>query len=103
MSGGISKELPKDVSFCLFHVLREALNATEHSGSRKMRVSLRVESDKIHLTVSGSEVGFDPEKAVEGSGLSFDLMKERLRLLGGELSIESRERGAIIHARVPLK
>jgi signal transduction histidine kinase len=79
-SKGIPKELPKEISFCLFHVLREALqNATKHSGSWKFQVSLSVESDEINLTVSDSGVGFDPKEAPQGSGLGFHLMKERLK------------------------
>jgi PAS domain S-box-containing protein len=104
ISEGIPEELPKEISFCLFHVLREALqNATEHSGSRKFQVSLNAESDEIRLTVRDSGVGFDPEKALVGPGLGLDLMKERLKLVDGDLSIESqRGRGTTIQARVLL-
>jgi signal transduction histidine kinase len=63
MSEGIPRELPKETSFSLFHVLREVLeNVAEHSGSR-VQVVLSVQSNEIHLTVRDSGVGFDPEEA----------------------------------------
>ncbi len=50
---------------------------------------------------SGS--GFDPAEAMKGRGLGLTGMKERLKLVNGELSIESQlQVGATIHARVPL-
>lgn len=103
MSEDIPKELPKEISFCIFQVLREAMqNMTEHHRSREFQVSLGVQSDEIHLTVRDLGVGFDSEDILERSRMGFDLMKERLKLVDGELSIESqRGRGTAIHARVP--
>jgi PAS domain S-box-containing protein len=94
-----------DISLCLFRVLQEALhNAAKHSGTNHFRVQLRAESDEIHLTVSDSGAGFDPEAALKGDGLGLISMKERLHLVKGEISIDSQpKRGTTIHARVPLK
>jgi signal transduction histidine kinase len=56
----------------------------------------------FHLVVSDAGVGFDVEEAKRGSGLGLVSMEERLKLVGGDLSIESeRRRGTAIHARVP--
>jgi signal transduction histidine kinase len=41
---------------------------------------------------------------MKGPGLGLTSMRERLKLVDGKLSIESKtKQGAIIHARVPLK
>jgi PAS domain S-box-containing protein len=103
-SENVPKELSKDISLCLFRVLQEALqNATKHSGSQHFQVSLRVESDEIYLMVRDSGSGFDPAEAMNGRGLGLTSMKERLKLVNGDLSIESQLRsGATIQARVPL-
>jgi PAS domain S-box-containing protein len=95
---------PPDVSLCLFRVLQEALhNAMKHSGVRHFKVQLRGTSDEIHLTVSDSGAGFDPEAARKSPGLGLISMKERLHSVKGDLSIESQsKRGSTIHARVPL-
>jgi PAS domain S-box-containing protein len=103
-SENVPEDLSKEISLCLFRVLQEALqNATRHSGSRQFQVSLGTESNEIHLTVRDSGHGFDPEKAMKGQGLGLTSMKERLRLVNGELSIDSQpQAGASIYARVPL-
>jgi signal transduction histidine kinase len=96
--------LPPEVGLCLFRVLQEALNnAAKHSGARRIEVQLREDSGEIHLAVSDAGKGFDVETAMQGRGLGLASMQERLRLVGGELSVESQPKGgAIIHARVPL-
>jgi signal transduction histidine kinase len=93
-----------EVSLCLFRVLQEALhNAAKHSGVRHFDVQLWGTTDEIHMTVSDSGVGFDAQAAKQGRGLGLISMEERLRLINGNLSIESQiRRGTTLHARVPL-
>jgi PAS domain S-box-containing protein len=99
----IPKNLPHEISLCLFRVLQEALkNAVEHSGARSFTVGLRGESDGIRLTVSDVGVGFDPKRAMKREGLGLISMQERIHLVRGEISIESQpSRGTTIRARVP--
>jgi signal transduction histidine kinase len=53
--------------------------------------------------VSDSGIGFDPEDAIAGRGLGLTSMKERLKLVHGELFVESQpQRGTIVRATVPL-
>jgi len=60
-------------------------------------------SSEIQLTVRDSGIGFDPRQAAKGRGLGLTSMKERLKLVDGDLSIDSQsEHGTTIHARVPL-
>jgi signal transduction histidine kinase len=103
-SENIPKDLSQEISLCVFRVLQEALqNAIKHSGSRRFQVSLSRTSNEIFLTVHDSGIGFDPVEAIKGRGLGLTSMKERLKLVDGELSIESQLRaGTTIHVRVPL-
>jgi PAS domain S-box-containing protein len=96
--------LSPEISLSLFRVLQEALhNASKHSGGRHFDVQLWGSTGEIHLTVSDSGVGFDTQAAKEGRGLGLTSMQERLRLVNGELFIESEpSRGTTIHARVSL-
>ena len=97
--------LPADTSLCLFRVLQEALhNSAKHSGGRQFEVRLWATSADIHLTVEDFGLGFDVERAQLSRGLGLISMEERLKLVDGELSIESKPQlGTTIHARVPLK
>jgi PAS domain S-box-containing protein len=97
--------MPLDVSLCLFRVLQEALqNAVRHSGVRHVDVQLRGVGDAIHLTIRDHGVGFDVDTAGRGLGLGLTSMKERLKLVGGELFIESQStRGTTVLARAPVR
>jgi PAS domain S-box-containing protein len=103
-SHDIPDTLPTDLFLPLFRVLQEALrNATKHSGVRSFEVKLWGSAEDIQLTVRDLGAGFDLETATKCTGLGLTSMKERLRLVGGDLSINSqRERGTTVHARVSL-
>ena len=104
-SGGIPKKVPEAISLCLFRVLQEALqNALKHSGAKQFQVSLLGSENEIQLTICDKGCGFDPDQTLKGTGLGLTSMKERLKLVGGELSIDTQlQRGTTIYARVPLR
>jgi PAS domain S-box-containing protein len=100
----IPTALPPEIGLCLYRVLQEALqNVVKHSVSRHAHVSLNGHVNTITLTVKDSGAGFDPHAAMRGSGLGLTSMQERLKVIGGELSIDSQgARGTTIHAVAPL-
>jgi PAS domain S-box-containing protein len=100
----IPAAVPKEISLCLFRVLQEALqNAIRHSGAQDFAVEVHGAQDGIRLIVSDSGTGFDWRHAINGRGLGLISMRERLRLVNGEFSIQSEPgRGTTVLARVPL-
>jgi len=100
----IPQALPREISLCLYRVLQEALqNVVKHSVSRHAHVSLNGHINTINLTVMDSGTGFHPHEAMRGPGLGLTSMKERLKVVGGQLSIDSQPgRGTMIHAVAPL-
>jgi PAS domain S-box-containing protein len=103
-SKNIPRNLPKEISLCLFRVMQEALqNAVKYSGVREFRVSLKATSGGLELTIRDPGRGFDTEKKMDGHGLGLTSMRERMKLVDGVLSIKSEPgRGTTIHAHVPL-
>lgn len=99
----VPRELPPQVSLALFRILQEALqNAAKHSGSRHYQVFLAGKANEVELTVHDSGRGFELEEAFRSRGLGLTSMKERIKLVDGDLSIDSRLRhGTTVHARVP--
>ena len=97
--------VPPDMSLCLFRVLQEALhNAVRHSRVRHFDVHLRGTGNTVYLTVRDEGVGFDVDAASRGLGLGLTSMKERMKLVGGELFIESQSaRGTTVLARAPIR
>lgn len=96
--------LPLEISLSLFRVLQEALqNAAKHSRTAQFKVQLWTEAGDIHLTVSDLGSGFDTAAAMMNRGLGLTSMRERVRLVHGEFSIDSKPtQGTTVHARVPL-
>ena len=101
---GVPHTLPHEASLCLFRVLQEAVhNAVKYSGVSDFEVSLTGGANELELSVHDSGMGFDPETARHSHGLGLTSMRERLRLVNGQLSIESKpQHGTTILARVPL-
>src|SRR5262249_57445822 len=97
--------IPKEISLCIFRVLQEALqNAVKHSGDQNFVVEMSGTNDGISLTVSDSGIGFDWQDATNRRGLGLISMRERLRLVNGELSIQSEPaRGTTVRARGTLR
>ena len=101
----VSTVLPLEIGLSLFRVLQEAINnAIKHSGVKRIEVQLREASGEIDLMVRDSGKGFDLEAALQGKGLGLTSMRERVRLVNGTISIESKPlAGTTIHVRVPLE
>jgi PAS domain S-box-containing protein len=100
----VPEHLPKDVALCLFRVVQEALqNAVKHSKVRQFSVELRATNDGLQLEVSDAGVGFDMKEAMRHPGLGLVSMQERVHLLNGRFSLESRPgEGTKIIATVPV-
>jgi len=87
-AGSVPSTLPEDVSLCLYRVAQEALsNAVKHSQSKRIEVGLHSSNGKVLLQIKDFGIGFDPAMQIEGLGLA--TMQERLRMVGGTLSIQS--------------
>jgi PAS domain S-box-containing protein len=100
----VPSQIRRDVALCLFRIAQEALrNVVKHSGTVEAKVELHGHDDRIDLGISDSGAGFSPESAQARAGLGLLSMRERLRLIGGQLAVESRpSHGTRICARVPL-
>jgi PAS domain S-box-containing protein len=103
-SNDVHSALPFEIGLSLFRVLQEALhNATKHSGVKRIEVQLREDSSEVHLIIRDSGKGFDVEAALQGKGLGLTSMHERVRMVNGTISIESKPMGGTtIRVRMPL-
>jgi signal transduction histidine kinase len=88
----------------LTRVMQEALsNAMKHAGRpQNLWVACDWRDGWLEMRVADDGDGFDPATALEGMGLNN--MRERIRTLGGELTIQSaRGQGTTVLARVPVQ
>jgi two-component system, NarL family, sensor kinase len=100
----IPRLIPKDVSLSLYRIIQEGLrNISKHACAAHASVSLQGIDHDILLTVQDDGIGFDWAIVKENPGLGFSSMRERIRLIQGEFSIESQpEKGTLITVRTPL-
>jgi signal transduction histidine kinase len=103
-----SIEPPSEVQIACFRIAQEALtNVARHSGAHNVSLELRRRGDMLELTITDDGRGFDVKLAVERIGADASLgllgMRERARLLGGRVTVESTRRGGTtVHARLPM-
>jgi len=79
------------ISLCLYRVVEEALrNIAKHADARQVQVTVRRIEEEVQLVVADDGKGFTLAKAWEqGGGLGLRSIEERIRMVGGRLSIET--------------
>lgn len=92
------------VATSIFRIVQEALtNVGRHSGATEASVTIVNSGDALRVVVEDNGTGFDLEIAGQGRSLGLIGMRERARLAGGRLSVESSPgQGVTIMVEVPI-
>ncbi len=89
------------LELALYRIVQEALtNVLRHSGSRTARVVLETSVDEVRLTVTDAG-GASPRPRASRGGVGIASMRERVRALGGRLTLDLRRSGSVLSAVVP--
>jgi signal transduction histidine kinase len=100
--------LPLDIERTLYRIVQECLNNVQrHSGSKTAAIRLGRSGNRVTLHVSDEGRGMpegvaDRRTDVGSLGLGILGMRERVRQLGGSLSIDSTPRGATVRVDIQL-
>ena len=82
------KALEAGRSTALFRILQEALtNVARHSGATEVEIRLAAEAGGVLLKVADNGSGIPDDRVAASSSLGLLGMRERARLLGGEVTI----------------
>jgi PAS domain S-box-containing protein len=103
---GIQHRFPDVLETTAFRIAQEGLtNAIRHSKASSIRVLLWADDTELAVHVEDDGVGFDPAvTSPEKRSTGLSGIQERLRLLGGELTIDSAPgNGTRLIAELPLK
>ena len=100
-SENVSEDLGDETKVTIYRLVQEALNnAATHASAKNAKVTVAQGSDKITIEVTDDGHGFNPERQ---RGMGILGMEERVRRLGGALTIESAPgKGATVKAELPL-
>ncbi len=100
------RRVPEDWEQGLYRIAQEALfNVVKHAMAKTVTVELEIRPDHVSLSVEDDGVGFDPSSP-PGKGITLGLtsMRERAKLLGGELEIRSQpSQGTRVSVHIPLE
>jgi len=98
------RDLPDQHRTYLYRIVQECLtNCARHSQASQVQVCVEQSEDAIHLRVADDGVGFERRVKKTSSGLGLLGISERVRELGGEISIDSAPgKGTKIQVRIPV-
>ena len=103
------RRIPEELELALFRVIQESLaNIHRHSGSSSASITLCQAAAEVRLEVRDAGHGFILESSATGGpapplGVGITGMRERLRELGGHLTITSNSSGTTIRAILPCR
>ncbi len=103
----IDQLLPVDSQIILYRILQETLtNIAKHSGAAHVSVAIREQEGSIYFSAEDDGKGFDSgpalTKRTTPMGFGLKTMDERVRMLGGILSVWSQEgKGTRISFSIP--
>ncbi len=84
-------DTPGDVKLCLYRILQEGLrNVAKHSGANEVHVRLAGDAGVLRFEMADNGVGFSPDGEGGHQGLGLISMRERVHLVGGKFSLESK-------------
>jgi signal transduction histidine kinase len=100
-AANVSETLPDPLMVCIYRVVQEAVNnAQRHAQAKHVTVELKQTDADVQVQIKDDGTGFDG-KHTRGMGLLG--MEERVKRLGGTISIESQAgTGTTIRAELPL-
>jgi signal transduction histidine kinase len=99
-----SVKLTQQQSTAVFRICEEALtNVMRHSYATRVEVRLKIDQGDLVLTVRDNGLGIMPVEMSDSLSLGLLGMRDRARLIGGDIEIEGIEdKGTVVTARVPI-
>lgn len=101
---GKERRPPSSMEVALFRLVQESLtNVIKHAKASETQIKLEFQSERMYLVIKDDGVGFDmKQKSREGFGILG--MQERIKLLDGEMAVQSAPgQGTKLLLVIPLK
>jgi PAS domain S-box-containing protein len=94
---------PLEAQVAIYRIFQECLtNIGKHSQATRLRVAIDRGPNRVSFLIRDDGKGYSPDKRRRGQGLGLVAMEERARMVGGHLSVQSREgQGTSISFEIP--
>jgi signal transduction histidine kinase len=103
LSRPVSITMDRTRSTVIYRVLQESLtNVARHAKAKTVIVSLDLEGERFRMTVRDDGKGIPAEKVSDPASYGLIGMRERVRFLGGDISISGTRGGTTIAVSIPL-
>ena len=99
----IDNLIPSEYRINLYRIIQESINnILKHSNADRISITLKSDPASIYLVIEDNGKGFEHNEGAEGIGYGIEFMKERVRIIGGKLKIDSlKGRGTKIIISIP--
>ncbi|MBK8552133.1 MAG: hypothetical protein IPL53_14150 [Ignavibacteria bacterium] len=86
----IDKFFPEEYEVHVYRIIQEAIsNIIKHSNSSEAIIKITNNKESVSILISDNGKGFDADNVKKGS-LGLSGISERVKILGGTMSIESK-------------
>jgi PAS domain S-box-containing protein len=102
---GLQRTFSPEINTAVYRIVQEALtNVSRHANTLDVNISIWADENKIALKIEDHGRGFTSSALHSSSSTGISNMRERVRLLEGELNIETVPGvGTCLEAEIPLK
>ncbi|MGA2228111.1 MAG: ATP-binding protein [Syntrophobacteraceae bacterium] len=102
-SGDVLDAIPNDIALCLYRIIQEGLrNIAKHAKTNEACIVLDGLDGAVTLLIQDPGIGFDLKEVKGQLGIGLTGMKERVRLVGGTMSLRSQPgEGTEIQISIP--
>ena len=99
--------LAKEIETTIFRIVQESLtNVYRHAKTESAKVEIEKQADWIVMRIRDYGIGIKPEYLDRSFsprlGVGISGMRERVRQLGGEITVSRGEPGTLVETRIPL-
>ncbi|MBA3705681.1 MAG: PAS domain S-box protein, partial [Bacteroidetes bacterium] len=91
------QKFEKDISICFFRICQESLtNISKHAQAKKVTVKVDQNENELILSISDNGKGIADEKLDNPFSMGLLGMRERAKIIGAQLTIDSRSSGTTV-------
>jgi signal transduction histidine kinase len=96
--------MPANLEITLYRIIQEILNnALKHSNAKSIDIGLKVQNNRLFLSISDDGVGFDTTQIEQAKGIGWKNIFSRISMLGGDIDVNSQKNmGSNINISLPI-